>query len=469
MGTLISAFNISSEALSADQSALNTTSNNVANENTIGYTREVANFATNDLVTLNGNGETTDGVEALAPTSVRDRVLDQRVEQQTQVQSQSQSLQTALSDLENVFGLSSGQDSSNVTSLGTSLDSFFGSFTALASNPSQPATRQQVLSAAGSLASVLNSTSSQIGQISNDLSQQALAITGNANQLVTTIAGLNAQILSASPNSDAGALEDQRQAAITQLSQYVGLTQIRTSQNGIELTTVNGGLLVAGSNAYALTASVTPIGVQISGGLGDVNLTNGLTGGSLGGTLAAISNNLPAIQTSLDTLAYSVATAVNTQNEAGLDANGNAGQALFTIGTSAPGSALSIAVAVTDPNLVAAAGPGEGSSGSTNATALADLANANIVAGSTATNYLAAALAQVGTSAAAANSDLTVQQATLTQLTTQQNQLQGVSLDEEAANLTQYQRSYQAASSLFAIINTLLASAINLGVETAVS
>jgi len=287
--------------------------------------------------------------------------------------------------------------------------------------------------------------------------------------LITTIAGLNAQITSSSPNTDAGALEDQRQAAIAQLSQYVGLEQIRTSQNGIELTTTNNGLLVAGNLGYALTASPTGTGVDIHGGLGNQDLTVGLTGGSLGGSLEALTNNIPPIQNNLDTLAYSIATAVNTQNEAGFDANGNAGKALFTIGTTIPGSANTIAVAVTDPNLVAAAGAGEGSSGSTNATALADLSTSAIVAGDTASEYLASALSQVGTAAAGANTDLTVQQATLTQLTTQRDALSGVSLDEEAANLTQYQRSYQAASQLFAIINTLLASEINLGYEATVT
>jgi flagellar hook-associated protein 1 FlgK len=469
MGTLISAFNIAGEALAADQSALNTTASNVANENTPGYTREVANFQTNDLITLNGRGEQTDGVQALAPTSVRDRVLDQRVEQQTQVQSQSATLQSALSSLEDVFGLSASSGSTSLTALGSALNGFFGSLTSLVSDPSEPATRQQVLSAAGSLTSALNASSTQVAGIVNDLTQQAIETVGSANQLITTIAGLNAQIAAASPKTDAGALEDQRQEAITQLSQYVGLDQITTSGNGIDLTTTNGGELVAGAKAYTLTASSTGNGVQITGGIAGQNLSVGLTGGSLGGTLAALTNNIPAIQNHLDTLAYSIATAVNTQNEAGLDANGNPGQALFTIGTTAPGSAGSIAVAVTDPNLVAAAGAGEGSSGSTNATALADLANAAIVGGDTASQYLASALSNVGTAAAGANTDLTVQQATLTQLTTQQNQLSGVSLDEEASNLTQYQRSYQAASQLFAIINTLLASEINLGYEATVT
>ena len=45
----------------------------------------------------------------------------------------------------------------------------------------------------------------------------------------------------------------------------------------------------------------------------------------------------------------------------------------------------------------------------------------------------------------------------------------GVSLDEEAANLTEYQRAYQSAAQVFNIANSIMASALNLGVETAVT
>jgi flagellar hook-associated protein 1 len=69
----------------------------------------------------------------------------------------------------------------------------------------------------------------------------------------------------------------------------------------------------------------------------------------------------------------------------------------------------------------------------------------------------------IGNATATATADSTQQQASLTQLTTQRDSLSGVSLDQEAANLTQYQRSYEAAAHVFSIVNTLLASAINLG------
>jgi flagellar hook-associated protein 1 FlgK len=63
----------------------------------------------------------------------------------------------------------------------------------------------------------------------------------------------------------------------------------------------------------------------------------------------------------------------------------------------------------------------------------------------------------------------TVQQASLTQLTTQQSTLSGVNLDSEASNLTVYQRSYQAAAQVLTIVDQLMAAAINLGTETTVS
>ena len=153
----------------------------------------------------------------------------------------------------------------------------------------------------------------------------------------------------------------------------------------------------------------------------------------------------------------------------GTDGNGNPGGAIFTLPPTAAGAAASITVATNDPQAVAAAAPGEGSAGNSNASALADLATANLVGIQTATGALASFLGQIGNDTAGAATDNTVQQAMLTQLTTQRNALSGVSLDEEASNLTQYQRSYEAAAKVFSIVDTIMASALNLGVETTVT
>src|SRR5580704_14997535 len=105
MGTLTSLLDIAREALLADQVAMNVTASNVANQNTPGYTNEVVNFQSADAVTFSGDSYGT-GVTANA-VSQRDRVLEQRVQQQTQTQAQSGALESALQQVQNIFGLGS--------------------------------------------------------------------------------------------------------------------------------------------------------------------------------------------------------------------------------------------------------------------------------------------------------------------------------------------------------------------------
>ena len=465
MGTLSSLMDLASQALMADQNALNVTANNVANQNTPGYTREVVSWQPADAVTLSGTSYSM-GITSTA-VSQRDRILEQRVQQQTQTQAQSGALESALQQVQNIFGLSSTSTSASSTALGSAVDSFFNSLSTLEGRPSDASTRQSVLTAANNLTSVFNSAANQLSQVSAGLDQQVGTVVGQINSLTKTIASLNQQIASTSPDADAGALEDQRQLAITQLSQYTGLNQMTTESNGITLTTANGAVLVSGSQSFALSTTLVAGKTQVIAGGQDV--TSGLSGGQLGGVLEARDQELPAYSSALDNLAYGIGTAVNAQNALGTDGNGNPGAAIFSLPASAGGAAASMQVATSDPQAVAAAAAGEGSSGSGNAVAMADLATANVVGGQTASGFLASFLGQVGNDTAGATTNNAAQQVTLTQLTSQRSSLSGVSLDEEASNLTEYQRSYEAAAKVFSIVNSILASALNLGVQTTVT
>jgi flagellar hook-associated protein 1 FlgK len=403
------------------------------------------------------------------PVSQRDRILEIRVQQQTQAQSQSAVVDSTLTQVENIFSLSSSTTSASTTVLGTAAENFWTSLSALSSNPADTATKQGVLSAATALASAFNSAANQVAQIKSGLDLQAVSIVSQVNSLSATIADLNKKIAVLSPAADAGTLEDARQTAIAQLSTYIGVDQATSENNGITLTTGSGQLLVGGNVAYPLRTSTVGGSVHIFSTTSSEDLTTQITGGQLGGVIVARDTALPAVMSSLDTLASSIATSVNAQNAAGLDGYGHAGGNLFNVPSSVSGAASAITASVTDPKLVAAAGAGEGSSGNSNAQALAGLATSSIVSGTTASDFFAAFLGQLGTAAAAATSYNTQQLATLTQLTTQRDSLSAVSLDHEAADLTQYQRSYQAAARVFSVVDSLMAGAINLGQDTSVS
>lgn len=457
---------LSQGALRSSQAALDVTARNVANQNVQGYTRQVISWSA-DVVTINGAAVGAGGSTGLTATSQRDRVLEQRVQQQTQVTSAAAARQSALGQLQSVFGLSSTTTSALSTVLGSAIDGLYNSFSALASSPADTASRQAVISAAQTMTSAFRSASGQIASVNADLSQTALGVVGEVNGLTKTIATLNKQIGALSPNADAGGLEDQRQAAIAQLSQYIGLNQTTTEGNGVTLSASDGTLLVSGQQSFALQATASGTGVQITAAGSATDISGVLQGGQLGGILSVQKNDIAPIATALDQLAYAIGTSVNTQNASGMDGNGAAGGLLFIL-PGAGNTAATISVATTDPTKIAAAGVGEGTAGNTNINQLAKQGISPIVSGQSAPSFLAGMLSGLGSSVAGAASESSAQQATLTQLTTQRNSLSGVSLDEEAASLTQYQRSYQAAAKVFAIANTMLEAAINLGSSTTV-
>jgi flagellar hook-associated protein 1 FlgK len=405
---------------------------------------------------------------AVTTTSLRDRVLDQRVQQQTQTSSSTSAEAAVLSQVEGVFSITGSSTTAGSTQLGTALNGFFSSLTALSANPANEPTQQSVLSAAQTLASALNAASSGISGVQTSLNGDLSSGVTSVNALTKSIAALNTQIATNDPNTDAGPLEDQRQQDITQLSQLVGLDQVTTESNGVTLTTTNGTVLVAGQQAYALSSSQVGAGTQIYDSTGK-DVTTGISGGSLGGQLQAQNVDLPTVSTALDALAYQVGSAVNAQNEAGQTSTGVVGSAIFNLPSTAAGAAATISVAPTNPGAIATASVGEGATGNTNVNALASLQTATDSSGNTMNANLAGLLSNVGSTSSSLQEQTTVQQASLTQLTTQQSTLSGVNLDSEASNLTVYQRSYQAAAQVLTIVDQLMAAAINLGTETTVS
>jgi flagellar hook-associated protein 1 len=239
---------------------------------------------------------------------------------------------------------------------------------------------------------------------------------------------------------------------------------------------------VNGVTAFYLAG--TPVTDELTGG-----------GGQLGGYLTARDQDIPQVMGALDQLAFGIATEVNAQNAAGLDLNGNAGAAIFGLPAMIAGSpvdrgaALGLKVAMTDPNQIAAAGAGKGSGDNSNAIALARLrsqtnppiltglvlldgttlvAGQTLLGGQNPSGAYSGLVSRLGSTVSQVQTENEAENASVSQLQTQNNALSQVNLNDEAAALTMLQRSYQAASQVFAILNTIMASALNLGSQTTV-
>jgi flagellar hook-associated protein 1 FlgK len=470
MGTINSAFNIISQGLDAEQSALNIVANNVANANTPGYTEEQPTWSENQPLEVNGVSYGA-GVTETGAASVRDRVLAERLDQQQQLASASGSRLTALNTLQALFTPDSGSSSSTAGDIGSDLTSFFGSFSSLEANPTDNALRQQVLSTAATLAGDVSNAAANLNSQRAALDREAAGVTSQVNSLTSAIAGLNQQIQSTSPNGDAGTLEDQRQQDLSKLSQLIGINQVTTENNGLSITTTSGQLLVSEGSSFQLTTG--SLGGVTHFFVGTTDITGSLAGGGgeLGGLLTARDEDIPGVLSSLDQLAYSVSTQVNTLNNAGTDLagdNSNAGN-IFSQPTQVAGSAAQMSVVMTDPNHIAAAGTGQGTGDNSNATAMANLGSQAIVNGQNPTDYYSNFVTTLGSTVSMVQTENTAQSASVTQLQTQNDALSSVNLNDEASSMTTLERSYQAASQVFAMLNTLMASALNLGDQTTVS
>jgi flagellar hook-associated protein 1 len=471
MASINNAFSLVANALNADQEGLSIVSNNVANANTTGYTEEVSNFQENQPVYINGVDYGT-GVTNVGPTSVRNGVLETRLAQQQQVAASSSSQLTALDTLQALFTPATGSSTSaDAGNIGTDITSFFSSLSSLESNPTDNALRQSVLSSAGTLTGDISSAAANINEQQSGLDQQAGSLTGQINALTGSLASLNMQIQSSSPTGDAGVLEDQREQDVSQLSQLVGINQVQTENNGLTITTTSGQLLVSEGQSVQMTTG--NVGGLSHFFLGTTDITSGLAsgGGQLGGLLTVRDQDIPTALASLNQLAYGISTQVNRLNNAGTDMvgdNGNAGN-IFSEPTAVAGSAQAMSVVMTNPNNIAAATLNASTGDNSNATAMAALGNQTIISGATPSNYYSDFVSTLGATVSSVQTENTAQEASVTQLQTQVNTLSGVSLDTEAANMQQLERSYQAASQVFTLLNTVMASALNLGSETTVT
>ncbi|HEY6448810.1 MAG TPA: flagellar hook-associated protein FlgK [Acidobacteriaceae bacterium] len=476
MATIRTAFDIATGALDADQAALDIVANNTANVNTPGYTLEAPTWEQNDTVSLGGvnfgMGVTLTGAE-----SQRSPVLEQAMQQQTQGVSASSARLTALDQVQALFSgaAGAGTDADASSGIGADLTNLFTSLSSLEGSPADRAVREQVLSAANSLASDFNGTAAQLESQQESLDQQGISVVAQANTLLQGIAQLNLQIETTSPNGDAGTLEDQRQQDLTSLSQLMGIRTVTTENNGLTVTTTGGALLVSEGQTFAMTTGESGGVTHVYDSLGH-DITADLTagGGELGGVLTARDQDIPQVEGAVDQLAYNVATQLNTQNAAGSDLNGNPGAAIFSLPAGATpanpaGSAAGITVIMTDPTQIAAAAAGAGTSDNSNATAMANLGNSAIVNGTTPTQYFSDFVTALGSLVTEVTSENTAQGAALTQLQNQIGAISGVSLNDEAASLETLEQSYEAASKLFTALDQVAVSALNLGVETTYS
>jgi flagellar hook-associated protein 1 FlgK len=465
MSGLFATLNSTVKAITAQSRALETTGKNLANVNNTSYARQRVIFGDRGTVATPQGAESL-GLEALGVQQMRDQLLDLQVSREISLLSAAQAEQTGYQRAQAGLGQSIDRTSSTgatgVTQkgIGAAIDDFFNNFQSFAASPTDIGQRESLLNSASILTDRFQLADARLAQVQTDLDAQIGTDVSSVNTLLTAIADINSQIGRFEINAPGSAvdLRDQRQAKLEELAAKLPVSVVDAGGGQVNLVAKdNLGAIVILGNKGVVTGPIAFTGTQITGGASAATLV--FSSGSIEGSLTARNGGVQTLRDNLDALSGQLVTSVNAvYNPTGLTGD-------FFTSTGTTAATINVVNTITAATLKASNGGPAGDN--TVALGVAQLANATFsTAGGDAidgtfSGFYSNSVSGIGQALASANARVDDQENIAKLVRSQRDEVSGVSLDEEMADLMKYQRAFQASSRVFTIIDDLLDTVVN--------
>jgi len=316
---IFDALNIGSSGLRANQKALDVISNNIANVNTPGYSRQESSLVTNTPDKV-GDLSFGRGVSLSSVNRVVDPIISQAQLNNGSQLSYWSEVNNGLVSVENVFG------SLQSTGLSAALDDFYLSWQQLANNPQDAAQQANVRTKSTTIISNLSNMNQQIVSSQQSADSAIDQVIIDANSTLDSIASLTTQIGRAEAGGgNANDLRDQRDQAVRTLSQFIPVQKVPTTDGSFMLQSTNGDLLSQdGVSAHLGRGTATPggfAGVVIAES--SQSLTGALQTGSIGGLVELRDNKLGTYLQDIDSIASNLIFSTNQVHASGTGLTGS--------------------------------------------------------------------------------------------------------------------------------------------------
>lgn len=325
-------FNVGLSGLLAAQRALTVASHNISNANTDGYSRQRVELASR-LPQLYGSNYVGNGVDVGAINRIYDDFLIEQVRSGTAASAGSDTFSDYVSRIDNLLADPNA-------GVGTALQGMFNAMNQVATDPASQPARQLLLSSANSLVDRFKYANDRLSELRQQTNKGLQDAVMQINTLAGGLADLNQNIVTALGTSGGGPpndLLDKRDAALAQLSKLVSVTAIPQNDGSVNIFIGSGQALVVGAKTQQITITrnhfdPTRNEIGLTAGANAVEITNQLSGGSVGGIINFRSEVLDPAQSALGRVAASLADTMNTQHQLGSDLNGALGGELFNVG-----------------------------------------------------------------------------------------------------------------------------------------
>jgi flagellar hook-associated protein 1 FlgK len=479
-----SGIQVALQALLAQQTALDITQNNVSNANTKGYHRQEAvmkaGFPNRSMAFTSSAGQQNIGTGVYVSSIKRFSLefYDTRYRNQLAENSKFTMMTSMLTEVEiNLSDTSSD-------GIAQRMNEFFTGWQTVATDPDIVALRDDLLERTQSMAEAFNNRSLRLTQIQQD---QDLALTqriDDINTITAQIGELNAEIgRSQGASSQPNALLDERDLLMDKLTQLVGVTS-HLQDNGQVLVSLQGHALVLGNKTFELEATPDPANsgmVKINWADDPAKTALDIKSGEVAGIIYTRDVVMEDQKAQLNNTVISLMNRVNSLHRSGFDLDGNPGIDLFV---ATPGQeALSFAVnpAITSSRMLAAATETNAAGDGNNALAIANIMSSAtfpvrvpLITALTAaqdpvfatgeesiTHYNSSRVTSLALEIRHAKVGASDSENLMTAMDEQREQIAGVNLDEEAANMVKFQRAYQAAVRLMNVFDEMLDQVVN--------
>jgi len=324
-------FNVGVSGLNAAQLGILTTSHNISNASTEGYSRQQI-YQTTNTPMFTGAGYLGQGTSVETVRRIYSRQLDQQVLAAKTGASEMESYLSQINQIDNLLADPSA-------GLSPALSSFFSATQEATANPSSIPARQAMLSASQALVARFDAIDQRMTEIRNGVNAQITSEVSAINSYAIQIAEINQRIIyaqAAGPNQPPNDLFDQRDVLVAELNERIRATTLVQSDGTYSVFIGNGQPLVVGTLAYGMRAVAAPDDpertiVAIESPTGStINMPESLlTGGTLGGLIGFRGETLDAAQNGLGRIALTLATNFNAQHLLGQDLQGNLGGTYF--------------------------------------------------------------------------------------------------------------------------------------------
>jgi flagellar hook-associated protein 1 FlgK len=457
MAGLFDGLEMGKRALSTQQLWLNTIGHNIANVNTPGYSRQRVLTNTTPPQEL-PVGMVGTGVTATSIKNIRDLFLTQQYRQENKALGNWTSLEKTLSQVEALFV------EPNTDSLGDQLNKFWTSWSELANNPESVAARTALKEQTNLLTNNFHRIYNQMLDLQKSVDNDIQSTINEVNNMSVEIASINQQIASSELGGQkANDLRDRRDYLIDQLSQYVDINAAEQKNN---TTTVYIGSLaiVDGNQSFRLGTKKVSMGQMAASDIVWEGTTKSIKNlsGELKGLVETRDKILPQYMSALDDIASNLVSGVNALHQDGYGLDGSSGYNFFNAMYTGAANITIDNIVGNDVNKIAASTGGEVGD-NTNALAIADLKNAYVMSRGTATinEYYNSIVGQIGVESSKANNLKENYQILVEQLENARQSVQGVSLDEEMAQMIKYQHAFDAAARVITTMDQALDTVIN--------